>query len=120
MSFKCREQIAYVPLHVRDKYHGSKEFALSGAKRGEENADGIEFGFVTSVGYTGTVFCRFWSKGGFRLRTAANSEGCNAEDLVPFMHTEGKIVDALIDAYKIAIVEDDYKPPPIGAIGGGN
>lgn len=66
-NFKRGDQIIYVPLHA----HGDKHHADS------------ESGFVTSVNDM-FVFCRFWRKGheGLELRTVANSEAVDPDDLL--------------------------------------
>lgn len=55
-----------------------------------------EIGFVTE-GRDDTTFCRFWSKANpGHLRTLANSEGCNNEDIEP-INTD--IPDCIIAAW---------------------
>ena len=104
MKFEPRMQIAYVPTHVME----IGEFpSMDSAARA--NADDVEFGFVTSVRDslvepgTRIVFCRFWARNGFRLRTTANSEGCDPTNLVAFKYTEDKVVNALIAEYEMIV-----------------
>jgi len=65
--FKRGEQIAYIPLHAR--------------QRPQDHPD-VEYGFVMSQ-KDETVWCRFWRKGHpGELRTRANSEAVDAHSLV--------------------------------------
>lgn len=56
-----------------------------------------EYGFVTSWRNNGTVFCRFWSKhDSTGLRTLANSEACNIQDLAVYSTVPQEFVTATI------------------------
>lgn len=75
---------------------------MSEFKRGDQikYTDGVgsvERGFVTDVRET-AVFCRFWSvQYPGSLRTLANSEGCNPEDLTKEDFVLQGIVDEWLD-----------------------
>lgn len=100
-EFNPKDQIAYVPSHVRAWFGGSHGLAINA------KANGVEYGFVTSVrpskvgAHQGVenkkvvVFCRFWSPFGHRLRTSANSEGCNPDDLILHKCTEDYVIEAI-------------------------
>jgi hypothetical protein len=87
------KQVAYVPRHVIDKW-GNAYNAIS------IDANGVEYGFVSS--WSGdTVFCRFWSPySSNELRTTANSEGCNINDLYFYPSRMQSAVDKKIDALR--------------------
>ena len=56
-----------------------------------------EFGFVSSWRNNGTVFCRFWSKyDSTSLRTTANSEACNIQELQVYASVPQEFVTATI------------------------
>lgn len=60
-------------------------------------ADKQEFGFVSSWRTDRTVFCRFWNKhDSTGLRTLANSEACNIQDLVVYPIVPQEFVIATI------------------------
>ena len=111
-KYRPKDQIAYVPTHIRASYGGSYREAI------KAGAEGIEYGFVTSARPsqvdpdTDIVFCRFWSPFGPRLRTSANSEGCSPDDLMLHKCTEDFVVEAIccIKEYGIALGSD----PPAG------
>lgn len=59
--------------------------------------DKQEFGFVSSWRNNGTVFCRFWSThDSTSLRTVANSEACNMQDLQVYAIVPQEFVTATI------------------------
>jgi hypothetical protein len=65
-QFKEGDTIVYIPMHAK----------------GNRNYPDCEHGFVTHVSkIIGTVYCKFYNRDG-TLRTKANSEGCNPDDLV--------------------------------------
>jgi hypothetical protein len=72
-KFEKGDKIIYVPLHAE----------------GDINHPDCERGYVTSVSKIGTVFCRYFYPDG-RLRTVANSEGCDPDMLIK---TGGKLSD---------------------------
>ena len=63
-DFKIGDNIIYIPTHAN----------------GNRKHPDCEHGYVTGKGKT-TVFCKFYDKHG-RLRTVANSEGCDPSDLL--------------------------------------
>jgi hypothetical protein len=73
IEFEKGDKIIYVPTHAN----------------GDKNHPDCELGYVTSVNKNGVVFCRFFYPDG-RLRTVANSEGCDPADLVKEL---GKLLD---------------------------
>ena len=82
-KFERGTQIAYIPNHAN----------------GTVLHDDVEFGFVTSSN-AGTVFCRYWSKyypG--ELRTKANSEGCNPENLILYDSVSPRKVEEALRDY---------------------
>jgi len=78
-NFSPLTQIAYIPTHAA----------------GNVNHPDVEYGFTTSgrtVG--GNYFCRYWSKHvPTILRTRANSELTNEDDLVEFVSKPNFIRD---------------------------
>lgn len=90
--FRPKQQIAYVPHHAN----------------GDLEHPDVEFGFVTSTRTTSdgreTVFCRYWSKHDQgRLRTSANSEGADIENIVAHDSVPDARVEWAIDFYDIPI-----------------
>ena len=81
MDFKRGDQIVYIPLHANgDKAHPD-----------------CEFGFVTSVRPSG-CFCRYWHKGSpGSLRTRANSEYTDKENLEHFRSVSQDLVDTILE-----------------------
>lgn len=82
-DFKPTQQIAYVPRHAN----------------GDVAHRDVEHGFVTSTKRSAlglTVYCRYWSKyHPDTLRTQANSEGADADMIVPLVtHTQQAVEDA--------------------------
>jgi len=79
--FAKGDQVAYIPNHLR------LPSGLWPEITSPPHPD-IEFGFVTVGPISGraTVFCRFWFREGRGegLRTKANSEGCDQDNLVHF------------------------------------
>lgn len=90
--FRPKQQIAYVPHHAD----------------GDLEHPDVEFGFVTSTRTNDqgrvTVFCRYWSKHSpGKLRTSANSEGADIENIVAHESVSNDRVDWAIDFYDITI-----------------
>lgn len=82
-QFFPMQQIAYVPNHARSDV---------------SHAD-VEFGFVTSVKWTimgQAIYCRYWSRNNQNeLRTKANSEAADADNIVPHVsHSDDDVVHA--------------------------
>lgn len=77
MKFKRGDQIAYIPTHADDVHHPD-----------------TELGFVTSVSNK-FVFCRFWGKN-MSLRTLANSEAVNPDDLIHWESVADYKIKALL------------------------
>ena len=77
---KRGDQIAYIPDHAKEE--------------GLSHPD-VEYGFVNSISPVNNecIFCRYWliDKAGV-LRTTANSEGTNLQDLVLFMKVPQQVV----------------------------
>lgn len=64
--FHAGDEIVYIPMHAN----------------GDPHHPDSEWGIVERVySKTNTVFCRFFYPDG-RLRTVANSEGCDPRDLI--------------------------------------
>ena len=96
---KLGTQIAYIPNHVRYSDNDKNKF----------NHSDTEYGFVTSINVNGTIFCRFWRKGSrTELRTTANSEGCNKDDLY---ECPNYVDQEIINKFLVSL---NYYPLPIG------
>lgn len=89
VSLERGTQIAYIPNHAM-------------GDGWQEHRD-VEHGFVTSIGPAG-VFCRYWAKRDgrtitglkARLRTLANSECANPENIYPYTLVDQRQVDEAI------------------------
>ena len=70
---------------------------------GNINHADVRFGFVASVEHrTGNVYCRFWSDvDPSDLRTKANSELCDARNVVPHVFCSQSLVKKMIEKYNI-------------------
>jgi hypothetical protein len=76
-NFEPGDQIIYIPTHANDDpYHPD-----------------AELGFVTSKNNK-VVFCRYWD--GQRLRTTANSEATNPDDLYLWDSRPQREIDNLL------------------------
>lgn len=81
-------QVMHIPPHVREECNGNWDSMIN-------HAD-TEFGFVSSWNEK-TVFARFWSKHWMAgIRTVANSEGCNWENLELYnSHADFEVLRAI-------------------------
>lgn len=87
------KQVAYIPSHVIEKCGSARRAIVT-------DADDVEYGFVSSWNEQ-TIFCRFWSlQFPKELRTTANSEGCNIEDLYLYPSRMQSVVDDRINALR--------------------
>lgn len=87
-TFERGDQVVCIPVHARLPGCDQKDW---------------QYGFVTSLNADETtVFCRFWQRGaeGWALRTVANSEGCNPDDLLYVRSAaEEKVAELLESLY---------------------
>jgi len=88
-------------MQLKDLERGTQVAHIPHHAAGEIRHKDVEFGFVTGVRqHTDgtTVFCRFWSKSDPReLRTKANSESCDIDNLIRFTSALQKTVDKQLE-----------------------
>lgn len=91
MAFQNLDQIAYVPSHI-ERIHNYLDHP------------DVEFGFILDqeVARKPNCFCRYWFKGKLgTLRTLANGESTNKEDLVAIEKVDGSVIaKALVKIYE--------------------
>lgn len=91
-DFKRGDQVCYVPEHIKDQ-------AIADAKTFQAKLlykyEGVEFGFITSVG-ADSAFVRYWSKDLQTLRTRANSERTPLANLIKHEAKPQEQIDAML------------------------
>lgn len=92
-SFKCGQQVVYIPTHILRQYKPSGEWKLADLLEHPE----AEFGFVTST--TGNMaFVRFWHKANnfAELATKANSQLTPMTNLFEYKLKSQEVIDKLL------------------------
>jgi len=91
-DLKVGLRIMYVPAHARAECGYNENDYI-------EHKD-AELGFVTSWNEW-FVFCRFYVKGHYKLRTVANSEACDISDLFISDYISQEYVNKTISLLKL-------------------